>query len=95
MATGYAHQLRSRFLKMLNEWHCPSLGELSFQAIYIHQTVPLSSSVVTICTATMVLLCLVLACWLVHGDWTIAWSVGCFFATLAAILLVNHSNGSK
>lgn len=82
-----AHKRSSDVVNRLNEWHCPSLGELPFRAIYIEETWIFSDFAVTLPLVAAVLLLVILVCKFLYGDWGIAWNVGCFFATLAIALV--------
>lgn len=79
------------FLRKLDEWHCPSIGEIPFRAIYIEEVWAFDDFDTILPLVTVILLLIVLSCRAVYGDWGIAWNVGCFFATLATIVLMNKT----
>ena len=87
MITMTSHTSLRELLQKLDEWHNPSLGEISFRAIYIEDAWVSDELGVALPLVTATILGIVLACKFVYGDWGIAWNVGCFFAALAAIPL--------
>lgn len=77
----------SGVLKRLNTWHCPSLGELPFRAIFIEEGWIFSDFTISLPVVAAGLLLIILGCKFAYGDWGVAWNVGCFFATLAISLV--------
>lgn len=94
MITITSHTSLRELLQKLNEWHNPSLGEISFKAIYIEDAWTFDELGVALPLVMATMLGIVLACKFVYGDWGIAWNVGCFFATLAAIPLRTRHRGA-
>lgn len=70
----------------MNEWHCPKLRELRFRGIMIREDWKTDSKHAVFSLAMSLLFFMVIAAKFIFGDWGTAWTVGCFFLSLASFL---------
>ncbi|KAE8368477.1 hypothetical protein BDV27DRAFT_42740 [Aspergillus caelatus] len=79
-------------LRKLDTWHCPELGELRFPGLLISEGWELDPQHILLPLSTTALFIMVVAAKFIYGDWAIAWNVGSFLVSLAALLWMwaNH-----
>lgn len=77
--------LSRNLLAYIAEWHCPRLGQVELNALYIDATHNFQETMLPVSLLT--LLMMVLLARLMFGDWGTAWSAGGFFVGFAALVL--------
>jgi hypothetical protein len=86
MASGLGANRSRIILSKIGIRPCQSLGQLEFRGLVVKEGWDSNSQHRVPSLITAVLLLLVIGSWLLYRDWSAAWTVGCFFVALVALL---------